>query len=91
MSDEETKESGETVVALTEEERLFQEAKRRYDRAGIKLDKAEKALEKWEADHEEEGFSLSDPDLLQLKKDVNDANQLLNDVLQQAEYMCVSW
>jgi hypothetical protein len=44
--EEETKgKAGESVVALTEEERLYQEAKRRYDRAGTRLDEVEEALE----------------------------------------------
>ena len=83
MSDEETKESGELVVALTEEERLYQEAVSDLNDARSDLREAKSALKKWKEDHEEEGFSLSDPDLLQLKKDVNDADQLLQNANQR--------
>jgi hypothetical protein len=67
---------------------LYEVVKRRYDRAGIKLDKAEKALEKWEVDHEEEEFSPLNKELLALKKDVNDATlnfQIFDQALQNAE------
>jgi hypothetical protein len=53
---------------LAEDKCLYEEATRRYDRAEIKLDKAKKALEKWEADHEEEGFSPLNEELLAWKK-----------------------
>ena len=37
-------EAGETVVAMNEEERLYREAKHRYDRAEKWLDEAEESL-----------------------------------------------
>jgi len=80
MSDEETR---ETVVALTEEERLYQEAKRRYNRAGKSLDEAEEALEQWKAEHGDDNDRFRE-----LEQRVNNAAhvlQITDQALQNAE------
>ncbi|CAK4646417.1 unnamed protein product [Aphanomyces euteiches] len=76
MSDEETKsEAGETVVALTEEERLYRDAVSDFY-------EARKSLKQWEANHKEQGFSPTDPNYLLLKQELNDAKQWLKDTNQ---------
>ncbi len=81
MSDEETKgEAGEAEVALTDEERLYQDAVADYDDARNDFREAKIELKQWKADHA--GYALSDPDLVRLKQDVNDANQRLKDANQ---------
>lgn len=67
--------AGETEVALTEEERLYEDAKRRYERAGRRFDEAEEALEQWKVNHA--GYGPLDAELLQLQKNVNDTAHLL--------------
>jgi hypothetical protein len=59
------------LVTLTEEERLYQDAKRRYDRAWTE---AEEALEQWKAAHGDDIDRYRE-----LEQRVKDANQLLND------------
>ncbi|GMF37019.1 unnamed protein product [Phytophthora lilii] len=74
MSDEEMK--GEAA----DDERLYEEAKRRYQAAGRDLDRARQKRYDWEKGHGDEN-----PRYLQLKKDVNDANERLNDADQRLQ------
>jgi len=75
MSEEETKgEAGETEVALTEEDRLYDDTVQRYKEAGVHLDKAMKKLRDWDNENGDENDRYR-----QLKQDVMDANELLND------------
>ena len=79
MSDEETK--GEIV--LTEEKRLYEVAKRRYEEAGDDLDEARNALQKWKAKHGDENDRYRE-----LDQRVNNATQNLqitDQALQNAE------
>ncbi len=81
MSDEETQgEAGENVIAFSEEERSYQDAKGRYEEAGRDLDRARKKLQDWEAEHDDGNDKL--------KQDVNDATrnlQITDQALQNAE------
>jgi flagellar biosynthesis chaperone FliJ len=73
MADEETKETGETGIAFTEEERLYQQAKQLYEKAGKALKEANSALEQWKADHKEERISPLNAELQALEKRVDAA------------------
>jgi hypothetical protein len=56
MSDEEAKVAGENV-ALSDEEIFYKAAISNLNDAQRSLQKAKSVSEKWEPDHEEEGFS----------------------------------
>jgi chromosome segregation ATPase len=85
MSDEET--TGEAEIALTEEERLYQQAKQLYEKAGKALEEANSALEQWKADLKEERISPLNAELLALEKRVDAATlnlQITDQALQNA-------
>jgi hypothetical protein len=82
-----TKEAGETGVALTEEERFYQQAKQLYEKAGNTLEEANSALDQWKDDHKEERISPLNEELLALEKRVNDATLNLQIIGQEVEKM----
>jgi hypothetical protein len=69
---EETKEAGEAVVTLTEEERL----KRRYDKVNADF-------EEWERNHP--GYNVLNPEYIQLNQLLNDAERRWKDARAAAE------
>jgi hypothetical protein len=83
MSDEEEKEEAGAVVALTDEERQYEGAKRLYDRAVIRLSEADEALEQWKGNHA--GYGPLHAELQALEKRVNDTDQALQNADQRLQ------
>jgi len=83
-------EAGESEVALTAEERLYDDAMHRLKQAREDLDKARKRLGDWVGENGDDNdrYRQLQQDMSELKQDVKDANDLLkdaNDLLKDAE------
>lgn len=77
----------EPVVALTDEERMYEDAVADFRDARNDLREAKNALQLWKSDHAEQGYTPLAAELVHLEKNVDNAAQRLqitNQVLKDA-------